>query len=162
MKIFVDTNLKKPKTFLKGDLFVYPVLLVLVIILFFAFAFPKDQNSFEGFKCEVDGQVVFTYLFNSNDVDIENSKKELVSLQKFDFGYLITVKSNLGEERYNVIKIDSENKTACVFESTCSNSKDCTHIPAIESSGAVYCAPHKLKLSPLGNGNFRDPITGGL
>ena len=161
MKIFEHSNLKKPKTFLKGDLFIYPILLALVIVLFFALAFPKAQNSFDGFKCEVDGQTVFTYQFDSDKVEINGAKKELVKCENAEFGYLITIYSQLGVDRYNVIKIDVNNKTACVLESTCSNSKDCTHIPAIKNSGAIYCAPHKLKLSPLGN-EFKDPITGGL
>ena len=73
--------------------------------------------------------------------------------------YKITVFTNQEKSGYNVIFIDTKERTEKVIYANCSDRKDCFHSPAIKNNGTIYCSPHDLLIKPIAQKNSA-PITG--
>jgi hypothetical protein len=151
-------KVKKSKPFVVGDLFVYLAVVLIVTVLFAVFIIlPNKENSL-GFTVTVDGEQYFTYSPASDSLEIASGKEDFIRVEKNDGMTLITVYSD--GDSFNTIAFDREELTAKVTESNCSHSKDCTFSPKIKDSGAIYCAPHNLKITPKNSGGFTPPVTG--
>jgi len=148
------------RLFYVKDLIVYLVASLVIIGLFLGFIiFSKSNSSFKGFNISVKGHVIFTFHANG-DISIDEDYQDVI--QYTTSGDVITIKvlSTTHHDGYNQIEINTKEKTANVVESNCSNSKDCVFSPKISTSGAIYCAPHELKISAIGDGSFIPPTTG--
>ncbi len=142
------------------DLIVYLVALLVIIGLFLGFIiFPKTNSSFKGFNVSVKGDIILTCYADGQIVIAQNY---LENVEYFTSENVITIKilSLTHHDGYNQIEINTKEKTAKVVESNCSNSKDCVFSPKISTSGAIYCAPHGLKISAIGDSPFIPPTVG--
>ena len=156
-----DLNgLKSAKPFMFNDIFVYAITFITVLILFLIFVIFPTTSSGRGFAVYKDGQTVLTFTYGDRKLNVKNGFT--VSSKQADNGVYITVYTSKDKSGYNVIFADTENNRVKVVESTCSTSKDCTHTPAVSDKGAIFCAPHGLKIIPLGGDGRTDPITGGI
>ena len=155
MKNRIYESLKTRKPFETCDVFVYVFILILLFTLSIFFVFsPKSESS--GFKAEVDGKTVFEFDYTNETYEIFEDFNIDVNLEE----NTVTIYFDEQRTEYNVLLIDTENKSVKVTESTCSNSRECTRIPAVkDSSGSIYCTPHKLKIVSLSN-SANEPVTG--
>lgn len=141
--------------FVKQDIAVYAILLVSIISLFLAvFIFSNDKTA-EGFTASVNGKTVLTYYYNGKTVIYDDTAVAIEIYENKIYVYFDKEKTD-----FNELTVDLKNKTVKVTDSTCSDTKDCTSVPAISNSGAIYCAPHKLKISVLNEKENLPPITG--
>ncbi len=148
---------KNSKVFYLKDLFAYAVAALLIGVLAVFFLILPSTNNTRGFKVELGGNSVFTYSFSTNNYEVFDEFINLVTVEELDGGISFTIKTSDG---FNKIYISKTEKTAAVIDSDCSVSKDCVHSPKIKDSGAIVCAPHKLKLFPLSDSGMGEPITG--
>ena len=148
---------KNSKPFYLKDLFAYAIAVFLIAILAVFFLVLLGANNSNGFKVELDGKPVLTYSFLTSDYEVFDEFINLVTVENADDGITFMIKSNDG---FNKIYISKTEKTAEVVDSDCSTSKDCVHSPKIKDSGAIVCAPHKLKLSPLSKSGMGEPVAG--
>lgn len=153
-------SLKKAKPFEFNDLFIYLIIIIMVTVLFFAFViFPKNKAN-DGFKVYKNGVEVLTFYYDEQTLIVKdgfNVKKE-----RSDGGVYLTVYHSKDLSSFNKLYINLSDDTVVMVDSTCSNSKDCTHTPAIKSVGAIYCAPHDLKIAPINSDGKVPPTTGGI
>jgi len=152
--------IKKSKPFKAGDVLVYIAVLVTIAVLFLSFVIFPTANNSTGFTVTVNGEKYFTFSPTENKLIIADGKDGLISKTDAENGVYITVYSKADKSQFNVIFFDTENGTAKITESNCSTSHDCTFTPKIKDSGAIYCAPHGLKVVPSIGGGFSEPITG--
>lgn len=158
MKIDKFAKIKQSKPFEIGDVFVYFALFLALLFLFIFFVIVPSTTVSNGFNIFIDGNKVAVYHYGSNKVDICNDN--YLNLINYDATKkTITVYSDSNKTAYNVIAVDDANKTAKIIDANCSTSKDCVSTPSL--GVAIVCAPHKLKITPIGDGGFTPPVTGG-
>ena len=155
---FLEIKSKKPIEF--NDLFLYTAAFVAVLVLFIVFVFLGDGKANYGFTITKDQKTVCSFTYSNESMTINDHFKDLVNVEKNDNGYLITVFTSQDKLDYNVIFVDTSSRTVKVRDSTCSISKDCVYSPAIGEDGAIYCAPHGLKILPDNSSGRIPPITG--
>lgn len=153
-------EIKTLKAFEINDVFLYVFLLVVVSVLFILFVFSQNKNTPDGFTITVNGKSACTFTCLDNNLTINEEFKSLITFIETENGVTLTVFTDESKSGYNVIFIDTFNQTAKVTESTCSISKDCVYSPAISRDGAIFCAPHGLKITPNGASGTIPPITG--
>lgn len=150
---FIKTKNRKP--FERGDIFLYSSVLILIIILLCVFViFPKQEDS-AGFKVYKGESLVLTYTYEK-ELTISPTWQNKVTYNQNDC--TITIFLDGGE--FNRLIINESNNSVKMIESTCSESKDCVHSPAISYSGIIYCAPHDLKVLPLNKTTNAPPSVG--
>ena len=154
-------SIKLSKPFMKGDLMIYSLLLLLVVALFFAFViFPKNTVA-KGFLVYKNDNTVLSYSFDTNTLIVSEDFKHLVEKSDTKNGFTLTVYTDKNHVGFNMLMVDTQSKSVKVIDSTCSLSKDCVSFPALTDKGLIYCSPHGLKISPL-NFTPSDPSTGAL
>ena len=148
------------RLFYLKDIIVYLVAALVIFGLFLGFVIlPKSASSFSGFNVLVDNNIVLTY-DSAGDIHIDENYAQNIEYSIDNQVVKITIHSTTHHGGYNVIEINTSEKTAKVVESNCSNSKDCVFSPSISISGAIYCAPHALKVTAIGGGDFIPPSVG--
>ncbi len=151
-------KVKNSKPFFICDLLVYTItaIIIAVLLVFFVFIPQKIKNL--GFYVAINGDTVVKYFSSSNLIEIDDDYIAFVEV--VEDGDKIRIKINqIQTDGYNIVEIDTVNKTAKITDSNCPN-KDCTSINFIKNSGAIPCPPHKLKVAPIGEGQFNPPISG--
>ena len=154
------SEIKGAKPFEKNDIFIYAAVIICLILLFVFLVIVPQSNLTEGFTVHKDGENVCTFTFSDKKLSINDDFSSLIEMCEEDDGLTVIVYTNTDKHSYNKIFFSYSDKSAKVVESNCSSSKDCTFSPSITSQGAIYCAPHKLKVSPIGNSGISIPITG--
>ena len=156
----VANVIKKSKPFKTGDLFVYLAVLVIITALFLSFVILPNRTKTSGFSVTVDGELYFSFTPTDKSLVIADGKESFIERKDTEDGVFITVYTLADKSEYNVIFFDVKDLTAKVTESNCSTSHDCTFTPEIKDSGAIYCAPHALKIAPTSSDGFSEPTTG--
>lgn len=142
------------------DIFIYLVSALIIVGLFLGFiVFPNYSQSFNGFNLLVDNEIVFSYL-SDGEIIVGDNHSQNVKYSIDGDTIKVTIYSTAHQGGYNVVEINKTEKTAKVIDSNCSNSKDCVFSPSISSSGAIYCAPHALKITAIGGSEFIPPSVG--
>lgn len=155
-------KLKSLKPFHKRDLIVYALVFGIIVLLFFLFlCIFNDDNSTEniGFTVQKDNDVVLTYYHKTEKFEISQSFSSLVKISKAESGYLVTIYTSESKDGYNELFVDLSDKNVKMQDSTCP-SKECTYLKEVSSSGMIYCAPHSIKITPIGGSGFI-PIVAG-
>ena len=146
--------------FCKGDIVVYASLVLCLLFAFLILVFPKANSKYSGFTLLKANETVLTFSFESSTpLKIEDKFALLTEVEQVDNAYKITVFTNQEKSGYNVILIDTKERTAKVIDANCSERKDCFHSPAIKNNGTIYCSPHDLLIKPIAQKNGA-PITG--
>ena len=140
-------KIKNSKPFEKHDVLVYVVLALFVAVLFFSFViFPKNSNA-NAFVVARNNQTILTYSFSDNSLNIEQGFSNFVEVNEQDNYLYIKIINDKDDKKFNLIKVDKLYKTVDVIDANCSSSKECVHMPKIDGSGAIYCAPHALHIT---------------
>ena len=159
LKKSIYTKAKNLKPFEIFDILIYGITAILVAVLFLFFVVLPKNGHIDGFKITLHGQELLRYETATDKFTVLNQVDGYtVDISKSENCQIITITDTDGG--YNKILLDTENKSAKVIESNCSSSKDCVYSPAITKSGAIVCAPHGLKITPISSSGFTEPITG--
>lgn len=154
MKTNAET--KKRTFFTKRDVAVYIILAVVIATLFAAFViFPRKTES-KGFCAYAEGKLLFTYYYESDKTVVTEYGKNRTERS----GDKIYIYCDEARSGFNELTVDRENKTVKVTDSDCSKTRDCVYEPALKNGGAIYCVPHKLKITSINGGESVPPITG--
>ena len=162
MANYVIDKVKTGKLFCLADIFVYSAAALLLAALFLTFViFPAHAENV-GFKVVVEEKTALTYYFSNGDYQIYDFNGSIETESDNSDGLFTFTVFIGGNEDYNVIEVDTENKSVKVVKSNCSIKKDCVFSPPLlDGTGAIFCMPHGLKILPL-NENYRGVTTGGL
>ena len=109
-------------------------------------------GSAQGFRFVYNGSVAAEFSFSGGFSVYEGFEENFEQTENGVYFYPDA--ENRAE--YNLIVIDEENKTLSVKETTCAG-RQCLSQSVSVNGGFIYCAPHGLKISPIG---FTDPTTG--
>ena len=155
-----DKYQEQRRLFYLKDIFIYLISALVIVGLFLGFVIlPNSSSSFDGFNLLVDNQIVFT-ITADGDLSISQDYQDHVEYSTSGDIIKVTIYSKTHQGGFNQIEFNLADKTAKVTESNCSNSKDCVFSPSISTSGAIYCAPHLLKITAIGGGQFIPPSVG--
>ncbi len=150
------SDIKNRKIFVKRDIFVYAFLLILLLSSFLTMIFSNQANSL-GFKVEINGKTILTHAYGQ-DFSVIDEYNDLIVIDGGGDNFTVKI---LCDEGFNLLLVDEMNKTVKMQESDCP-SKNCVHMQAISNTGAIYCAPRELKVTPLTDNEFVPPTTGGV
>ena len=131
-----------------------------VLFLFIIFVISPNKKNAEGFTVKKGENTVCTFTYLNQTLSVNSDYINLVVSEKTDGGFIITVYTSNDKSGYNELTVDTTAKTVKVSKSTCSVSKDCVYSPAIGNDGAIYCAPHDLKIIPTNGSGYVPPVTG--
>jgi hypothetical protein len=153
-------KIKRTKPFEKSDIFIYLALVIVIAILFIFFVIIPTVKKPNGFAVYKNGKTVLTFSLDDKKLEILSDFIALTDVDENENGITIIVYENADKLGYNTIYIDKKNRTAKVIDSNCSNSKECVHSPTISNTGAIFCAPRGLKITPISGDEFLPPIVG--
>ncbi len=143
-------GVKNSKPFKKFDILVYSLTLAVILALFiFAVILPPKVTP-SGFKVLVKGEILFTFDYHSGE-NIADGKGAFIEKTLDGNGVYFKVYLDDDKTEYNVIFADTLNLLVKMTDSNCSNHKDCVYSPSVSDKGAILCAPHSLKIIPLGD-----------
>ena len=149
---------KENKFFKRWDIIVYAILALIIIALFLIVFIPRSKDQIAAFKMEYNGVEVLRYNFDDDSVKLN---PEYVTFEKeSQTVYKITFKENKDSNDYNIIKVNLTMRQITCEDANCSLSKDCTHMKISQMGDTIICIPHKLFITPLGEGEIPDPVIG--
>ena len=152
-------KIKSLKPFGKKDIVVYAILLAIVIALFSVLIFLNHKSPTYGFQILIDNEKALTFDFATRTASVSNQYQDKVYIDYSNEKIIVYFYDSRIE--FNEISFNSARKTVEISDSTCSLSKDCVYMPKIvDDKGVIYCAPHALKILPLGEKLSNSPITG--
>lgn len=148
-------DIKASKPFKKGDIIVYAVIVILIVVLFIVFMNIKSKQDLESVSVYIDDIQMFEYNLDSDIYDIFD---ERISIE--GFGDILKVRVNLDKGEYNIIQIDKANKRVNMLESSCKTG-DCVKASDIKDGGGVIiCLPHHVKIVANGNELTEEIVSG--
>lgn len=147
------SELKKSKPFYLFDLIIYGLVAVIVSAVFLFVFFLKNDSAAQGFYVTYKNEVAAEYRFDQGILKIKDGFIQYFSEK--DDGFYFYPDAN-DKKDYNLIIVDKENKTVYIKEATCAG-RDCTAQKVTAQGGFIYCAPHNLKIIPMG---LNDPVSG--
>jgi hypothetical protein len=146
------------KPFTAWDIPVYALTVIAVFLLLLFFVILPSPTQNEGFSLFVNGKKVVDFDYSKNEIVFQDANFD--GQIEFDqTSNTITVRQG---EHFNVVKFNSKDKSVKVIDANCSISKDCVHTPELKNGSAIVCAPHKLKITALGESLSSPPVTGGV
>lgn len=135
-------NVKKDKGFQVFDLILYGVVVLIIAVSFIAIFATKDKSPLKGVCVYLEEKEVFKYDFENDSYEIAEGYNVEVS----DKGSSLQVRIST-EDGYNLIEIEKKGIVR-IKEADC-HGRDCVYSPAIsDSSGIIFCSPHRLKIVP--------------
>lgn len=155
-------NKQTNKPFKINDMFIYLLIFTIILALFLSFVIIPKSNDSDGFIVYKGEQKVLTCSYDKNNLQMENNFTLLVETKESEQGLYIKIYTDEKKEGFNLIFVDFSSSCVKMEQATCSHSKDCTKLPAIKNSGAIYCAPHNLKIVPLKTSHNLPAWTGGI
>ena len=160
LKIKNHSQIKQNKPFEINDIFIYLIVIVSLFILFLSFVILPQKTQSNGFVVYKGQELVFTFYNDSSKVVVQDNFSSLVKIEQVQDGLTVKVFTDENLNAFNLVFINVNDRFAKMLDSTCSQSKDCVHSPSINDFGMIYCAPHELKIVPLGQNDI-PPWTGG-
>ena len=155
MSLNLYQSVKKSRPFKKRDLIIYLIVFALIACLFIFIPLFNSNKKSSGFRVFKNGELVLTYTYN-NGANVESEYTDYIVIND----NYITIYENQEKTHYNVLLVDTAEKSVCVKEANCSSSKDCTHLPKLKNNGgSLICVPHKLTVKAISNG-YVSPTTG--
>ncbi|MCM1546455.1 MAG: hypothetical protein NC033_05405 [Clostridiales bacterium] len=141
-------QVKTSKWFSLWDLVAFGAILITAVALILAFTLGGDKSALSGFSVNYRGELVLTYEFGDDKPKILNG--DFVEVEEAKNGFTVRFTTDDGRG-YNVIYVDTTEKTVDVTDGNCSTHKDCVHTPKLtkNSSPPIICTVHGLTISPL-------------
>ena len=147
------SELKNSKPFYLFDLILYLIVAAFTVAAFlFVFA-NKSKNVSQGFYVLSDNDVAAEFVYSDGEFKIKDGYSSHFSVEEDAIRFYPNI-DNFDD--YNVIFIDKDKKTVKIADATCVG-KDCTFQEVSKDGGFIFCAPHKLKIIPMG---LKDPVSG--
>ena len=141
------------KTFLKGDLVVY-TLLVVVVALTFLIPIKNGNQKMQKIEVYCGEDLVLVYDVNGNELNLKSVDwLDAIKIETKDNKIIATVYFDKDYKQYNVIEFfDGQAK---MVKATCVG-KDCTKTfnSVHKANQVVVCMPHTLRLVGVGDGNL--------
>jgi len=149
---------KSNKFFMKWDIVVYAVLVLLIVALFLVVFLTRNKDQLTGFTIQYDNIKVCEYSFDNDSITYD---PKYVSLEKIsDTEYKFIFHENEDKTRFNIIHVYLNTRTIECEDADCSISKDCTHMRISKMGDTIICVPHKLMITPIGKSEIVDPVLG--
>ena len=141
-------QIKSSKWLSIWDLIAFGAIVVIAVVLILVFTLGKDKSEMEGFYAAYGGERVFVYDFDRGEAALIN--EENITIEEGEGGFTVRFTTD-GGKGFNVIFVDTKNRTVNVVDSNCSSHKDCVHTPKLKnnSSSPIICTPHSLTIAPL-------------
>lgn len=140
---------KKDKIFKKGDIVVYSLILLVLLIALFSVIFGIKTDELSGFEIYYDNEKVYSYSFSTESGNVYSDVVTIVSEDTAG----ITIRFEK-EGAFNEIYADKKEKSVRVVDANCSSGKDCVNTGALNNGGKIIvCVPHRLKILPVGGAN---------
>ena len=134
-------EVKADRGFKIFDLIIYGAVLAVAAALFLAVFLTRDNSPLAGIRITVAEQTVYEYDFKEGEISCDCSLVE-----KEDKGEIIVLTVRAGNG-YNTVEINKSGSVK-VTSADCGK-RDCVYTAAItNSSGMIYCSPHKLRILP--------------
>lgn len=147
------SELKNSKPFFLFDLIVYFTVAAIILAMFLTVFLTNRNWDHRGVYLLFDNEIAAEYNYADNKLTIKEGFSPHFEVD----GDLILFYPDLNtKSEYNAISIDGKKKTVKIVNSTCAG-KDCTFQEISENGGFIYCAPHRLKIVPMG---LNDPVSG--
>lgn len=146
------SELKNSKPFYLFDLILYSAVVLFIAAMFAAVFFAGKSGDSQGFYVLFDNRIIAEYLYSDGTFSVENGYEAHFSVGEEIYFYPDATDFS----DYNLISIDTKNKTVYISDATCAG-HDCTTQKVSVKGGFIYCAPHKLKIVPMG---LNDPVSG--
>lgn len=142
------TEVKADKGFKIRDLAVYGAVILIIAVIFIAVFVTRDTSPLKGVKIYTDEVLVFEYNFTNGEYKNYAPQSVILSDSEespAENSLKIKITANGG---YNVVEINIKERAVKVTEADCGK-RDCVYTAAItNSSGMIYCSPHKLRILP--------------
>lgn len=142
------TEVKADKGFKIRDLAVYGAVILIIAVIFIAVFVTRDTSPLKGVKIYTDEVLVFEYNFTNGEYKNYAPQSVILSDSEessAENSLKIKITANGG---YNVVEINTKERAVKVTEADCGK-RDCVYTAAItNSSGMIYCSPHKLRILP--------------
>ena len=137
-------QVKADKGFKIFDLIIYGVVIALVVVLFVVIFFTSDNSPLKGIRIYVRNEIAYEYDFDKGQRTLNGNFTEIVSQNDDE----VILRINTGDGDYNIVRIDRKGSVK-VTEANCGKN-DCVYTPEIKnSSGVIYCSPHRLRIVPF-------------
>ena len=147
------SELKNSKPFHLFDLIVYLIVAAFIVAAFlFVFA-SKNNAASQGFYVLYDNELAAEYLYDDGEFKIKDGYDAHFFIDDDKIFFYPNADAHTD---YNIIFADKASKTVKITDATCAG-KDCTYQEVSKNGGFIYCAPHKLKIVPMG---LNDPVSG--
>ncbi len=147
------SELKKSKPFYPFDLIIYGLLTAFIIAVFAAVFLFKGSTPAQGFFVMYENKVAAEYRWDDGNLKIKDGYASHFSETENGFYFY---PDPADKNRYNLVVIERAAKTVSVKEATCAG-RDCISHKVNINGGFIYCAPHNLKITPMG---LTDPVSG--
>ncbi|MCQ2478959.1 MAG: NusG domain II-containing protein [Clostridia bacterium] len=141
-------QIRADKWFRPADLIVYALITALIVLLFFVFVFNKggDALSEKSVSIYLKDKVIFTYSYSEGAYKI-SSPDNIQIVEETETELKLIVYSDAAKQDFNSVTFNKVEMWVDVTEANCSARKDCVHMERIkDSSGAIMCTPHGLKI----------------
>lgn len=147
------SELKNSKPFYLFDLILYLLLIAFIAAAFLIVFANENKGVSQGFYVLYDNEIAAEYFYRDGNFKIKDGYVAHFS-EEGDKIFFYPNNDDYGE--YNLIAVDKNKKTIRILDATCAG-KDCVFQELSETGGFIYCAPHKLKIVPMG---FTNPVSG--
>lgn len=155
--MFAVDNVRKGRLFIKSDIVVYALLVVLIIALFWVFVFTADSQEYDQLQIidTVNNQVVFVYDRNTGEYYINDSYRLDIVVQDCEDGCICVYILEEGETDLdnftNLLCIEPDG-TADMIDAVCGVYEECVNsFPAITEVGdLIVCSPNNIKVVAVG------------
>lgn len=144
--------------FKKGDIIVYSLILVVVIVLFISIFATQSTAELTNIDITLNDEKVFTYNFIEKKYEVFNNSLVVVD-KETDILYL-TIYKDENKNHFNKVEIDIKSKKVYLKSANCSASKDCTHMIIEKVGDNIICAPHNLIISTNKKEKVVNPTVG--
>ncbi len=149
---------KSNKFFMKWDIVVYAILVLLIVGLFLGVFLSRNKEQLTGFEIKYNDVQVCEYDFDNDSIKYN---PEYISIEKIsDKEYKILFSENKDKTHFNEIYVDLSKRTIECKDADCSISKDCTHMKITKMGDTIICVPHRLMITPIGKSDIPDPVIG--
>ena len=146
------------KPFTAWDIPVYALTVIAVFVLLLFFVILPSPTKNEGFSVFVNGEKIIDFDYSKNQIVYQNTGFD----GRVEFDQNTNTITVYQGQSFNVIEINNQDKTVKVKDANCSVAKDCAHTPSLKNDSAIVCAPHKLKITALGESLSYPPVSGGV
>ena len=146
-------ELKRSAPFYVFDLLIYLLSITLIALLFITGVFSGNKADAVGVNFIYDNELAAEFRFSDGVFTVKDGYESYFLRNGNEICFYPNAQN---KNDYNIIIINCEEKTVYIKDATCAG-RDCLTQKITGGKGFIYCAPHKLKITPMG---LTTPVTG--